>query len=490
MTSIETAAASEQSARPAQSRLVQLIKLRAVQRAEALQPLDDVEALRSAHAQYLTPQDRVLARAEVLAAQLGLDAELALWRTRLLWVALAAAAGVGLLSYGLISAVVGGDRRINAMAALLAVLGPHLLSLSLWLLSLLFGASSGSGGGLAKWALGWSTRLPGLRGERQQTARLVLDATLDVLGQSGRLLLWSLGLLTHLIWSLAFVLTLLGLLAAFSFLSYQLTWETTILDGAVFARFAHAVGSVPAWLGFATPDVGQLLTGQGDHRGWAWWLIGCTLVYGLGLRLAALLVSGMAVWLLLRGLTLKGGVDSTDPYIRRLLARFEALQQPLLLDPEQPTPALPGSAQLLPRDLSHRLPLALLAFELPPALAWPPAGLQAAAALAAASGLLASTAGAAAEKRALLAQLEAALPQRLLLVCNGQASPDRSTERFLRAACGHAERSALYLLSSTDTAGAAESLQRWRDWLATLELPLDALFDDACAAASWAGAPP
>lgn len=486
---MEAAAAVQKPPRPAQSRLVQLIKMRAVQRAEALQPLDDVEALRSAHAHHLTPQDRVLARADILASQLGIAAELALWRTRLLWVALAAAAGVGLLSYGLISAVVGGDRRINAMAALLAVLGPHLLSLLVWLLSLLFGASSGSGGGLAKWALGWSTRLPGLRGERQQTARLVLDATLDVLGQSGRLLLWSLGLLTHLIWSLAFVLTLAGLLAAFSFLSYQLTWETTILDGAVFARFAHAVGTVPAWLGFATPDVGQLLTGQGDHRGWAWWLIGCTLVYGLGLRLTALLVSAVAVWLLLRGIRMNTGVDSTDPYVQRLLARFEALQQPLLLDPEQPTSALPGSVQRLPRDLSNRLPLALLAFELPPALAWPPAGLQAAAALAAASGLLASTAGAAAEKRALLAQLEAAAPQRLLLVCNGQASPDRSTERFLRAACGHAERSALCLLA-TDPIGAAESLQRWRAWLATLELPLDALFDDVAAAASWAGAPP
>jgi hypothetical protein len=485
---MDVAAAAQKPPRPAQSRLVQLIKLRAVQRAEALQPLDDVEALRTAHAHYLTPQDRVLARADLLAVQLGLDAELALWRTRLLWVALAAAAGVGLLSYGLISAVVGGDRRINAMAALLAVLGPHLLSLLIWLLSLLFGAGSG-GGGLAKWALGWSTRLPGLRGERQQTARLVLDATLDVLGQSGRLLLWSLGLLTHLIWSLAFVLTLAGLLAAFSFLSYQLTWETTILDGAVFARFAHAVGSAPAWLGFATPDVGQLLTGQGDHRGWAWWLIGCTLVYGLGLRLAALLLSGSAVWLLLRGIRLNGGVDSTDPYVRRLLARFEALQQPQLLDPELPVAPLPGMSPKPLRDLSHRLPLALLAFELPPALAWPPAGLQAATALAAASGLLASTAGAAAEKRALLAQLEAAAPQRLLLVCNGQASPDRSTERFLRAACGHAERTALCLLA-TNPIGAAESLQRWRAWLATLELPLDALFDDTAAAASWAGAQP
>ncbi|MGS0753894.1 hypothetical protein ACVBEH_03550 [Roseateles sp. GG27B] len=140
---MEAAAAVQKPPRPAQSRLVQLIKMRAVQRAEAVQPLDDVEALRSAHAQYLTPQDRVLARAGILATQLGIAAELALWRTRLLWVALAAAAGVGLLSYGLISAVVGGDRRINAMAALLAVLGPHLLSLLVWLLSLLFGASSG-----------------------------------------------------------------------------------------------------------------------------------------------------------------------------------------------------------------------------------------------------------------------------------------------------------------------------------------------------------
>jgi len=110
--------------------LSQLILLRAVQRLDAITPLDDVQALRQAHAAERAPAARLLLRAQVLAKEKGLDRELAAWRARLVWVALAAALGVGLLSYGLVKAVVGDDRQINAVAALLAVLGPHLLSLA------------------------------------------------------------------------------------------------------------------------------------------------------------------------------------------------------------------------------------------------------------------------------------------------------------------------------------------------------------------------
>ncbi|MCV2352735.1 DUF2868 domain-containing protein [Paucibacter sp. B2R-40] len=447
------------------SRVARLIQFQAVFIAEQTQPLDDVQAMREAYGAVATTEERLLERAARLAPQLGLDKAMASGRERLIVVALLAAGLVGLLSYGLVFNVVGHDRRINAMAALVAVLGPHFLSLLLWLAALLLG---GSGGGLAKGLLNLSTRLPGLGG---QASRLLLRATLAVMARSSGLTAWLFGLMTHLVWSLAFVFTLLGLLFAFSFLSYQLTWETTILDGETFARFARAAGRLPALFGFATPAVDHLLDGHGDHRAWAIWLLGCTLVYGLGLRLVLVLVSGLRAWRLLKGLALQ---DGSDPYVRRLMERFDALQPVQLLDAESPLVKPPAPAR---NTAGFSAGLALVGFELPDSQAWPPIAEWPPALLAARSD------GSVADKRQLLERLQQLQPALLLLVCNAAASPDRATERFLRAARSHARQNALLL------AGAAEheaSTQRWQEWLAQIEF--ETVFTDSAEAAAWAQA--
>ncbi len=449
-------------------RLARLIQFQAVRIAEQSQPLDDVQAMRAAHDAFDTAPERLLERAARLASQIGIDRALAGVRERMFFVSLLAALLVGLLSYGLVMTVVGHDRRINAMAALVAVLGPHLLSLLLWLAALLFGPAS-AGGGLTKSLLAFSTRLPGFG---DSGSRLLLQATLEVLGRSRGLTAWLFGAFTHLVWSLAFVFTLLGLLMAFSFLAYQLTWETTILDDQTFARFAQAAGRLPAQFGFATPAVSRLLDGQGDHRGWAIWLLGCTLVYGLLLRLRLTLVSSLRAWHLLAGLALEG---DKDPYVRRLMARFDAMQPAQVLDAESPAGAGPVSA----RSAAHCRPgLAVLGYELPDGRAWPPiiAGLP--------SLLLARTDGAVADKRQLLERLQQLAPEHLLLVCNAAASPDRATERFLRAAAAHAGHTALLLDGSAEH---EESAQRWRDWLAPLQMeaPLDAIYDHAAEVEVW-----
>lgn len=445
-------------------RVARLIRFQAVRIAEQTQPLDDVQAMRDAHATSDTPAERLLERAARLAPQIGIDKELAKGGERLFGVALLAALLVGFLSYGLVATVVGHDRRINAMAALLAVLGPHLLSLLLWSGALLFGSS---GGGLAKGMLTLSTRLPGLGG---RASRLLLQATLEVIGHSRGLTAWLFGLLTHVVWTLAFVFTLLGLLFAFSFLSYQLTWETTILDGATFAWFAQTTGRLPALFGFPTPADAQLLDGHGDHRGWAIWLMGCTLVYGLGLRLVLAILSGLRAWRLLAGLALE---DGSDPYVRRLLERFEAMQPAQVLDAESPAADRPVNTRLA---TGHRPGLAVIGFELPDSLAWPAVaawqhGL-----------LLARTDGAVAGKRQLLERLQQLAPEHLLLVCNAGASPDRATERFLRAAAACAERTAVLLLLAAD--GHAASAQRWREWLAGIQI--QPVFVHADEVTTWA----
>lgn len=440
---------------PSTASLSQLILLRAVQRLEAQQgPLDDSQAMREAHAQQRTMPQRLLARSDWLAREQALDVALAQWRGRLPWLALVAALLIGLLSFSLLQAVVGGDRQINAVAALLAVLGPHLLSLALWLLLLVAG---GEGGGVARWAAWVGSRLPG--GTPAQA--LVLEAGLDVLGRKKGLSAWALGAVNHAIWSLALLLTLGGLIFAFSFLAYRLTWETTILDAGFFAGFARISGWLPGLLGFVSPQLG---VGADDNRGWALWLLGCTLVYGLGLRLIALLVSIWRTRRLLAGLRL----DSEDPQLRQLMQRFAALDASALLDAEHhrapPPPAPPEGGRVMQGA-------ALLGYELPLSLPWPPVGLPA-------PPLAQRIAGAADEKRRLLAQLQGLAPQRLLLVCHGPSSPDRGTERFVREALQRVGAGALLL---SGEAGAA----RWRSWVADCALPLQAVFDAPAPARAW-----
>ena len=350
-----------------------LILLRAVQRLEPEgQALDDVVALREAHAEFQQPAARLIARASMLAREHGLTHALTQWRARLPWLALGAALLVGLLSYGLVNAVVGHDRQINAVAALLAVLGPHALSLLLWLAGLMAG---GNASGITGWA-------------------------------------------------------------------------------------AQALSRGLGPLGFPTPDV----TGN-DNRGWALWLMGCTLVYGLALRLCVLGLSVLRTRQLLRGLTL----DTSDPYLRHLMTRFTSLDATSeLLDVERPgaaraAPGLGGNAAWQGQ--------AVVGFELPEVLPWP-------AALAAVPQ--ARTDGSAVDKRAVLARLTEAAPAHLLLLCHGPSSPDRGAERFVRAALQTSGSSAMLLMAAD-----AADLRRWRDWVAETGLPLHAVFDHAEAAQQW-----
>lgn len=441
-----------------------LLLLRAVQLAEKEQPLDDVLAMREAHAQFSRPQDRLFRRAVLLAPQIDLDQELAHWRGWLIWVTFVCAVLVAFLSYGLVGAVIGGDRSINALGALAAVLGPHFVSLTIWLLALAFGSDSG---GLPRSILSASTQIPGFK---RQSSRLLLDAGLSVLGQHRRLLSWAFGTMMHAIWVMAFVLTLIGLFSAFSFFAFRLTWETTILSPEVLARFAQISGSLPRLLGFATPDVANVLSGEGDHKGWALWLIACTLIYGLGLRALAGAISATMLWRTLRHLR----VDTQDPYIRKLMQRFESLNASEVIDTEHGTPQRPARAT---PGSESRSGWAVIGFELPQNLSWPPSW-------AAADRLVEKTDGSAASKRAALAQLRLVSPKRLIVICNRAASPDRATERFIREASTCADATAVLLLTSS-VEDASLSAKRWLDWLPPLDL--DKVFNDSPdAAVKWA----
>ena len=272
----------------------------------------------------------------------------------------------------------------------------------------------------------------------------------------------------------------------FAFHAYTLTWETTILSATFFQRFVHVTGALPALLGFPVPDAAAVQTvgnagvrawvDATSQREWAWWLMGCVVVYGLLPRLA-LMVLSLLRWR--AGTRRLGAVDMADPYVRRIVARLDALEPPpQVIDPEhratdldQPTPSsappgAPGS-------------LAVVGFELPPEMAWPIDGLP--------TGTLPPEriAGSARERQAVTTRLAAARPESLLLVVHATASPDRGTARFVREAAAQAGRTALLLASEGGAALPEAAVQRWRAWLGAEGFEALAPVESAQAAISW-----
>lgn len=446
----------------------------AVREIERAGPLDDAHAMAEAVRLYASPQERLRERAWLLGQRLGLEAQMAHWRDAAWLLGAGLALAVLLLANGIVFAMLSDARTINAGSAFVAALGVHALTLLLWLGGLLLWGRQAPGAGtrlslgrlllqlLARWPLA------------QRPHALALAGAANQLLRSSRLAPWAFGLVSHLVWAGSFVLVLLGLLLAFSFRQYQLTWESTILSPAFFDALVQATGWLPGWLGFAVPESLDVLPAHAatgrlsiPARTGALWLLGCVLVYGLLPRLlCAALCWG--VWQRRKN---RIALDTSDPYFRQLLARFAALQPSRVTDLEyapsrpEPTPSLPGG--------TYQPVLAVVGFELGQVPEWPPQPLADQAAL------IERIAGSIEERTAVVAALAQWRPQALVLVCNAAATPDRGTERFLREACRHAEHCALWL-------DGAEPPQRWLDWLDALDWPQLARVHHLTEAQTWA----
>ena len=280
----------------------------------------------------------------------------------------------------------------------------------------------------------------------------LLTAITRLLGQA-RLLPWALGFVSHAIWSLSFVVVTAAMLFALAFRNYTLNWETTILDPSFFVRAVQWLGLGPARLGFPVPDAQAVLSplaAASSQRDWALWLTGCIVVYGLVPRVAFALLCA-AVWHMRRkALT----PDLSLPYYRKLIARFDALEPPSIVDAD------PGqSAHVAPQHLQQGNTtdtLMAIGFELPDELPWPPAALD----------MLGARAmridGSAAARRQVLDTMAQLRPRRVLVGCHAGSSPDRGAERFLRevlALCGECR---LWLFGTAND----EARRRWHTWLA------------------------
>ena len=453
------------------SPLATALMLDAVQRIEADGPLDDQPALRQAFATQPTRAAQVQERAWLLGQRLDLPHEWARWR-QMGWLAVAALALLmAFTGLGLARAVLGEGRSINAVAAFVSLLGLHAVMLLIWFVALALSHGRWAPP-LGRAALWLTARLPFERGPH---APVLLHSFTAVL-QRQRLLGWLTGAISHGIWTLAFVITLAVLAFGFAFHAYTLTWETTILSADFFQRFVQITGALPALLGFAVPDaaavqrVGNAAV-SANQREWAWWLMGCVVVYGL---LPRALLAALCLWRWRAGTRrLQGQVDMADPYVLRLVQRLDALEPPPeVIDPERPAPfsAAPKRSSLPPGAPGS---LAVIGFELPPEVPWPLPDLPES------TEPPQRIAGSANERQAVLAQLAQSRPESLLLVVHAAASPDRGTARFVREAMREAGRTALLLNGNEGGA------RRWRDWMVSAGFEALALAESAQAATDW-----
>ncbi|MDM0104030.1 DUF2868 domain-containing protein [Variovorax sp. J22R24] len=429
----------------------------AVQLVEETGPLDDTQAMREAMSLQQDPVRRIVERARVLGQRIGLESEWARARSWSPWVLLGLVAVIVIAGLTLAGNVLGGsDRQINVVVALASLLGLHLITLALWLGGLF--VSPGSVNASFGWL--WLTLTARVAGGRRGQAPVLLRAVTRLLNRA-RLLPWALGFVSHAIWTLSFAVVLAAMLFALAFRNYTLSWETTILEPDFFVRSVQLLGRAPACLGFPVPDAQAVLSplaAAPSQRAWALWLTGCIVVYGLLPRVAFVLLCA-AVWQM-RKKALRP--DLSQPYFRKLLARFDALAPPHIVDAD------PGH---LPHLAPHRLAagdttdsLMAVGFELPDELPWPPAALD----------MLGAQAvridGSASARRGLLDTLARVRPRRVLVGCHAASSPDRGTERFLREVMALSGECRLWLFG---TAADDTARQRWHAWLG--EAGLDGL---------------
>jgi len=407
-------------------------------------PLEDAAETRQARALGGSFADRLGHRARALARRENLDVTLGRWsgmaRLALLIMALAALlAGAG----AALGALGDGGRPVNVMLALAALLGLNALTFVFWLASFAFTTSSQSGSWLGGCWL-WLTR----RLARGPDAALAPRALVELL-ERHKALRWTLGGVSHALWTLALGCAVVTLLAILSTRRYSFNWETTLLSPDTFVWLTSALGWLPVRLGFAMPTPDMVRASDGlaalpatAQTLWSSWLIGCIVTYGLIPRVAALILSLGVVRSRLRRLTLDTGL----PGFAELRDRLDPASERAGVDKP---PGDDRVAGLQPASQYSLQPgqAALAGIELAPNVPWPPAGLPPDVAN---MGVIESGG----QRRALLERLAKASPVRLLLICDARQTPDRGTINLLAELASLAQETRIALAQVPKTADA------------------------------------
>lgn len=421
-------------------------------REEQAGPLEDGEAVRRARQAGESLEQRIEARALLLAERDGQLAALRHWHQgarlaliALLLLALFSGAGLAFAALG------DGQRPVNVFWALGSLLGLHLLTLLGWALGLLL--TGDSGGALGRLWLWLSEKFA----RDAQAAQLA--PALMLLLQRRRLARWGLGAVVHGLWLLALLAALVLLLAMLSTRRYGFVWETTILGGDSFIALTQALGALPALLGFSLPDIEQIrasgtaaLAEESARQAWAGWLLGVLLVYGL---LPRLLLGLFCLWRWKHGVA-RLHLDLAAPGYALLRERLNPPSERLGISDAAPDSLPLAHAGSHPE---HADGAVLVAVELDTSRAWPPALPKGVAD----AGILDDRE----QRRRLLDQLTRFPPARLLIACDPRRSPDRGTLALLGELSRCAAVTRVWLLQAPP--GEALDSQRLADWHTALE---------------------
>ena len=418
------------------------------QREEHGSALEDREANRLAQQHGGSLRQRIESRALWLAQRDGQTTALQQWLqgARLALGLLVLLAGVTGCSLAL-TALGDGSRPVNVFWALGSLLGLHLLLLSGWLLSLLMAGKHSSG--LGRLWLWLSEKLA-----RDASAAQLGPALVQLL-QRHKLNRWVLGLLIHGLWFLALLSALLVLLILLSTRRYGFIWETTLLDTQSFISLTQWLGTLPALLGFPTPDISviqasgdNVLNSEAARHGWAGWLLGVLVVFGL---LPRLLLAVLCLWRWEAGRR-RLSLDLQLPAYRLLAERLQPSSERMGIC--DPAPASMHSTTTRASAIQDADGAVLVAVELDQQHTWPPP----LAPNIANAGVLDSRE----QRQHLLDQLSRFPPARLLIACDPQRSPDRGTLALLGELARSAGSARIWLLQPE--LGIAIDSQRLSDW--------------------------
>ncbi|OCG62624.1 DUF2868 domain-containing protein [Gilliamella sp. Fer4-1] len=179
---------------------------------------------------------------------------------------------------------------VNLYWAIFSLLGMHLVTLLIWLLSFFF--FSNLGGSLLVYYWLWLTK----KFSQKKTVQQLIPAFVELFGVRIR---WLIGFVLNLFWTLILSSALLVLVVLFSTQHYRFEWKTTLLSSDAIINLTHYLGWLPSLIGFTIPNNDiirlseQALNASDARSAWAIWLLGVFCVYGLIIRLLCMVICGL-----------------------------------------------------------------------------------------------------------------------------------------------------------------------------------------------------
>ncbi|CAM5212361.1 hypothetical protein OURE66S_03878 [Oligella ureolytica] len=435
-------------------------------------PMDDSAYIYALRAQDLSPEKKVINRAQRLATASGLTQDINNYRSLakyalLLLLVLSVVSGIALAYAALGSR----STEVNLLSAWVAILGLHALSFIIWLVFLFIPKRSDKDYPLLGKLWLWVTK----KLSRGPNAALVPNALFSLTRQQ-RATSWLLSCVSHAFWLTALVSALVTVFFLLSTRRYTFVWETTILSAGTIENIAYTLGLVPSWLGFPMPEVNQLFgVGAADNQAlqalWSSWLVGQLVVFGILLRLVAFIIC----LVISRFRLSRCRLDIDSAAYAPLLARLEPIAVSTGVD--SPAPQIKTAAlQKASLDLSGNGTL-IVGIELDPHERWP---------------IIESLDneriidGGNIESREQRHQLLSELGQRpeplqqILFICDAEQTPDRSHLNLMQTIANFGQKHFILLINRHDPE--RDQSELWLKSLAEAGIEREAIFMDREAA--------